>query len=318
MTGVNELVDGVLEGDVGSLARLITYVENQRDGYREALKRLYPEAGNAYVVGVTGSPGTGKSTLVDELVEVYRDRGDSVGVLAVDPSSPYTGGSILGDRIRMRPRGDDGVFFRSMSARGELGGLAAATRDAVTALDAYGFDVIVIETVGAGQNEVEVMGTADSVVVLVTPESGDDVQLLKAGILEIGDVFVVNKADLDGADRMVMEVQDMIEGGEWDREPPVVSTVAKNGDGVLEVIEALDDHHEYLLTSGGLRGKRVERVMNEVQALIEDEVSDLVSERLENAGGVEGLAERIVDGDSDPYTEVEGLMEPVRDCLDDE
>ncbi|MDY6780370.1 MAG: methylmalonyl Co-A mutase-associated GTPase MeaB, partial [Halobacteria archaeon] len=200
-------------------------------GYREAVKSLHPEAGDARIVGVTGSPGVGKSTLVDRVVEKYRERGDTVGVVAVDPASPYTGGSILGDRIRVKSRaGDMDVFFRSMSARGELGGLAAATRDAVTALDAFGKDVVVVETVGAGQSEVEIVRTSETVVVLLTPSSGDDVQMLKAGILEIGDVFVVNKSDKEGADRTVMEVEEMVDMRDDDGwEPRVLKTVAKKG-----------------------------------------------------------------------------------------
>ena len=206
-----DLVDELLDGDHRALARVISKIENRRPGYRQLVSRLHSHTGNAQVVGVTGSPGAGKSTLVDKLAKRYRDRGETVGVIAVDPSSPYTGGAVLGDRIRMSSNvGDMDVFFRSMSARGQLGGLSMATADAVTALDAFGKDRIVIETVGAGQNEVDVVETADTVAVLVQPGSGDDVQMLKAGILEIGDVFVVNKADMEGADRTVAELEEML------------------------------------------------------------------------------------------------------------
>jgi LAO/AO transport system kinase len=212
---VDDLVAALLAGEHRALARAITRIENRAPGYRDLVAELYRHGGDAEVIGVTGSPGSGKSTLVDKLARAYRDRGLTVGVVAVDPSSPYTGGAVLGDRIRMGSTvGDMDVFVRSMSARGRLGGLATATADAVVALDAFGKDRIVVETVGAGQNEVDVVRTADTVAVLVQPGSGDDVQMLKAGILEIGDVFAVNKADLDGADRTVAELEEMVHARE--------------------------------------------------------------------------------------------------------
>ncbi|SFR47609.1 methylmalonyl Co-A mutase-associated GTPase MeaB [Halogeometricum limi] len=206
-----ELVSDLLAGEHRALARVITKIENRSPGYRDLISRLHEHTGHADVVGITGSPGAGKSTLVDKVAKTYRDAGLTVGVIAVDPSSPYTGGAVLGDRIRMASNvGDMDVFFRSMSARGQLGGLSTATADAVKALDAFGKDVILIETVGAGQNEIDIVRTADTVTVLVQPGSGDDVQMLKAGILEIGDVFVVNKADMDGVNRTVAELEEMI------------------------------------------------------------------------------------------------------------
>ncbi|ELZ27287.1 lao/ao transporter ATPase [Halogeometricum pallidum JCM 14848] len=208
---VDALVSDLLDGKHRALARAITKIENRSPGYRELVSRLHAHTGGADVVGITGSPGAGKSTLVDKLAKAYRDAGFTVGVIGVDPSSPYTGGAVLGDRIRMASNvGDMDVFFRSMSARGQLGGLSTATSDAVKALDAFGKDKILVETVGAGQSEVDVVRTADTVTVLVQPGSGDDVQMLKAGILEIGDVFVVNKADMDGVNRTVAELEEMI------------------------------------------------------------------------------------------------------------
>ncbi|WP_254821579.1 methylmalonyl Co-A mutase-associated GTPase MeaB [Haloglomus halophilum] len=208
---MGELIDDLLDGQHRALARVITKIENRSPGYRDLVRELHQHTGHADVVGITGSPGAGKSTLVDKMAATYRERGLTVGVIAIDPSSPFTGGAVLGDRIRMASNvGDMDVFFRSMSARGQLGGVSTATTDAVKALDAFGKDKIIVETVGAGQNEIDIVRTADTVAVLVPPSSGDDVQMLKAGILEIGDVFVVNKADLDGADRTVSELKEMI------------------------------------------------------------------------------------------------------------
>jgi len=209
---MNDVLDRLLDGDHRALARTITNIENRAPGYRDLVSGLYDHAGTAEVIGITGSPGAGKSTLVDKMAETYRNRGETVGVIAIDPSSPFTGGAVLGDRIRMASNvGEMDVFFRSMSARGSLGGVSIATADAVKALDAFGKDRIIVETVGAGQNEIDIVKTADTVCVLVQPGSGDDVQMLKAGILEIADVFVVNKADLDGADRTVQELREMLD-----------------------------------------------------------------------------------------------------------
>ncbi|MFC5365958.1 methylmalonyl Co-A mutase-associated GTPase MeaB [Salinirubrum litoreum] len=346
-----DLVADLLEGDHRALARTITKIENRSPGYRDLVSALHEHTGNAAVVGITGSPGAGKSTLVDKLAVTYRERGLTVGVIAVDPSSPYTGGSVLGDRIRMASNvGDMDVFFRSMSARGTLGGLSTATGDAIKALDAFGKDVILVETVGAGQNEVDVVKTADSVVVLVQPGSGDDVQMLKAGILEIGDVFVVNKADMDGADRTVSELEEMIHmrddptaklntghhaqptvadagsGGDeatdadgdgtasWT--PAVVETVATTGEGVEALIETLADHDEYLDESGERRRKARTRAAEEIRTLLRNDTADLLERELARHGGVESLAASVVDRETDPYSVADRVVEPLRDCLD--
>jgi LAO/AO transport system kinase len=343
------LVERLLDGDPRALARTISRVENRSEGYRDVVSALYGHTGDASVVGVTGSPGAGKSTLVDELVGYYRDDGETVGVIAVDPSSPYTGGAVLGDRVRMGSAvGDEGVFVRSMSARGHLGGLSTATADAVKALDAAGFDRVVVETVGAGQNEVDVVRTADTVVVLVQPGSGDDVQMLKAGILEIGDVFVVNKADLDGAARTVADLREMLElrGGEgrtrvghhgavgvadegrgedaddegededdeWS--PPVLETVATTGDGVADLAGAVDDHRDHLRQTGRMRDRARSRAAAEVRTLLRQDTADLVEAELRRRGGIEAVAERVADRETDPYTVADELLAPVQAALD--
>jgi len=341
-----ELLDDLLAGKHRALARVITKIENRDPGYRELVSALHAHTGDAEVVGITGSPGAGKSTLVDKLADYYRERGETVGVIAVDPSSPFTGGAVLGDRIRMASNvGDMDVFFRSMSARGTLGGLSTATTDAVKALDAFGKDRILIETVGAGQNEIDVVKTADTVAVLVPPESGDNVQMLKAGILEIGDVFVVNKADLDGADRTVQELREMIhmqtdrtatlatghhgasavadgdgsgdesESDSWT--PSVVETVAKTGEGVEELVGTLADHYDYLEASGALEAKARTRYAEEIRNLLREDVGQLLETEIERRGGMEALVADVVARETDPYAVADEVIEPLEACLDD-
>jgi len=336
----SDLVEDLLAGEHRALARAITLIENRRPGYRDLVSSLHEHTGDAEIVGVTGSPGAGKSTLVDKLAATYREQGLTVGVIAVDPSSPYTGGAVLGDRIRMASNvGDMDVFVRSMSARGALGGLSTATSDAITALDAFGKDRIVVETVGAGQNEVDVVRTADTVAVLVQPGSGDDIQMLKAGILEIGDVFVVNKADMEGADRTVQQLREMIQQnqGEYDRsaaghhrgpveaegagerdwEPRVVETVATTGEGIDDLVAALDDHREFLEASGRLEEKVRSRYAEELWTLVREDLGELVEAEFEARGGVDALVDAIVDRETDPYTLADEVVEPVADCIEE-
>ncbi len=305
------LVGEASAGNPRAVARLISVVEDGSDRLPELTRLLLPTAGRAMVVGITGSPGVGKSTTTSALVSHYRARGMRVGVLAVDPSSPFSGGALLGDRIRMQEHATDPeVFIRSMASRGHLGGLASATPAAVRVLDAAGCDIVFIETVGVGQSEIEVVRVADTVLVLLAPGMGDGVQAAKAGILEIGDVFVVNKADRDGAGATSRELRHMIslaarESGQW--EPPVLQTVASTGKGIDEVGRAIDDHWLWAENHGQLRVRRVARVREEIDAIAVAEMrrrfgQDVTDSRLGR------LAERVVDGLTDPYSAADDLL----------
>ncbi len=304
--GVAALADAVLQGSTQAVGRLISLLENHIDEAVPELRKLHAYTGRASVVGVTGPPGTGKSTLVNALVRVVRGTKRRVGVVAVDPTSPFTGGAILGDRIRMQDHSTDpGVFVRSMATRGRLGGLAPATAGTVAVLDAFGCDVIFIETVGAGQGEVEVAGTADTVVLVTVPTLGDSVQTLKAGIMEIGDVFVVNKADRGDADRTATEIKMMLglapDHTGW--HPPVLLTVATDGIGVANVLEAIEQHGRYLVDHGLLMSRR--------RARRRREILDLVQERLlarVGADRVDALAIRVAQGELDPYAAADELI----------
>ena len=264
------LAGAVLSGDVRALARAISLAEDRDPQASELVAELQPHTGKAYLVGLTGAPGTGKSTLADALVRMIRDHGETVGVIAVDPSSPFTGGAVLGDRIRMsRHTLDKGVFIRSMGARGHLGGLAAATREAIHLLDAYGRDLILVETVGVGQSELEISTICDTVVLVLMPESGDAVQTIKAGILEIADVFVINKTDLGGAEKTRRLIQDALALGPkqaW--RPPIAMASAAKEEGVAQVWDAILAHHAYLEQSGTLAARRQQRLKQEVVALV--------------------------------------------------
>lgn len=266
---VAPLVAGVERGDRRSVARLITLLENDDPAARAAMQALHARTGHAHVIGITGAPGTGKSTLTDRLIEHYRRAGLKVGVVAVDPSSPFSGGAILGDRIRMQSRSTDPeVFIRSMGSRGALGGLSTHTADAVRALDAAGKDIVLVETVGVGQAEVDIVRLADTVLVVLVPNLGDDVQAVKAGIMEIADVFVVNKADLTGADKVAGEVEANLSlaHGRTDWIPPIQRTIAEKGAGVAEVAEAIGRHKTWAQGSGEWGRRREARLQDEVRA----------------------------------------------------
>jgi LAO/AO transport system kinase len=313
MQDVSTLVAQAREGRPRAVARLISLVEGASPQLREVMATLAPLTGNAYVVGLTGSPGVGKSTSTSALVTVYRKQGRRVGVLAVDPSSPFSGGALLGDRVRMSEHASDpGVYIRSMATRGHLGGLAWAAPQAIRVLDAAGCDVILVETVGVGQSEVEIAAQADTSVVLLAPGMGDGIQAAKAGILEIGDVYVVNKADRDGADATARELNQMLGlgesrgPGEW--RPPIVKTVAARAEGVDEVVEALEKHRAWMEERGVLAERRRSRAAHEVETIavtaLRERIGDLSGDRR-----LDTLADRIVAGELDPYRAADELVE---------
>jgi LAO/AO transport system kinase len=315
---VPELVAAVRGGDRRGLGRLISLVEDASAQLREAMALLAPLTGNAQIVGLTGSPGVGKSTSTSALVTAYRKRGKRVGVLAVDPSSPFTGGALLGDRVRMQDHATDAdVFIRSMASRGQLGGLSWSTPQALRVLDAAGFDVVLVETVGVGQAEVEIASLADSTLVLLAPGMGDAIQAAKAGILEVADIFVVNKADRDGADQTYRELKQMIQlgstnvaGGGW--KPPVLKTVAAKQQGVDEVVEALEKHRAWMETSGELDRRRRARAAGEIEAIAVTALRERMGD-LGGAAAMEKLAADVAAGRTDPYAAADRLIEGVVD-----
>jgi LAO/AO transport system kinase len=311
LTDVPALVAAARDGDPRAVARLITLVENDDPALPDLAAALAPYTGDAQVIGLTGSPGVGKSTTTNEVVRALRARGHRVGVLAVDPSSPYTGGAILGDRVRMQDHATDpGVYIRSMSARGHLGGLAAATPQAVRVLEGAGCDVVLVETVGVGQAEVEIASLADTTLVLVAPGMGDAIQAVKAGILEIADVFVINKADRDGADATHRDIQGMLSlaargPGEW--RPQVVRTVAAKGEGIDKVLAAVDKHHAWLVEHDELRRRREARAAAEVEAIALATLRDRMGS-LRDGTALPALAARVAAGSLDPYGAARELL----------
>jgi len=305
------LAAGVRAGDTRAVARAITLVEDARPEARALLSALFPHAGGSLVVGVTGPPGAGKSSLVDRLTAHLRRRGRTVGIVAVDPTSPFSGGAILGDRIRMQAHATDpGVFIRSMATRGHLGGLAAATDQALLVLSAAGKDVILVETVGVGQDEVEIVGTADVSVVVLVPGLGDEVQALKAGIMEIADVFVVNKADREGVERVVAEIASMLSLAAADAEPPaVVKTVATRDEGVAGLLEAIEEFHRRASVSGALAKKRRAQMRRQLEDAVRQRLMGHVFRRVVAPEELERTLERLAARGIDPFTAADGIVE---------
>ena len=313
---VPDLVARARDGEARAVARLISLVEDESPLLREVMAGLAPYTGNAQIVGITGPPGVGKSTSTNALVKSLRAAGKRVGVLAVDPSSPFSGGALLGDRVRMQDHAlDKEVYIRSMASRGHLGGLAWTTPQALRVLDAAGCDIVLIETVGVGQSEVEIAGLADTTLVLTAPGMGDGIQAAKAGILEIGDVFVVNKADRDGADQVRRDLRNMIALAERDDEawkPPIVQTVAQTGKGVDEVVEKIDGHRAFLESSGELDRRRVRRARDEIEAIAVTALRARWGD-VHTRTELDDLAEQVVAGESDPYTAADVLLESFTD-----
>ncbi len=300
---MEKLLNNAFNGDPRSIGRLISLVEADTPSAKEIMKQVYPRTGKAKIIGITGSPGAGKSTFVDRLIEQFQAEGRKVGVIAIDPSSPFTGGAMLGDRLRMQGHAlNENVFIRSMGSRGHLGGVSRSTHEASLILDACGFDIVLIETVGVGQSEVDIIKIADTVVLVLVPGMGDDVQIMKAGIMEIADTFVVNKADKEGADKVAADVQVMLKMlKEKDWVPPVTLVSSQNNTGVEEVKKILNDHWNYLQTSDEGKRRRFVQLEMEVEAILRGEISILtekVWKKRKDTGVLEDLASR----KADPYT----------------
>jgi LAO/AO transport system kinase len=301
-----------LKGDPRAIARLISLVESESTFAHEIMKAIYPHTGKAHLIGVTGAPGAGKSTLVDKIISRYKELGKSVGIIAVDPSSPFSGGAILGDRLRMQQHAlDPSVFIRSMGTRGSLGGLSRAAYEAALILDACGKDIVIIETAGVGQTEIDIVRIADTVILLLVPGMGDDVQIMKAGIMEIADIFVVNKADREGADKIVAEVNLMLDiAGERSWRPPVLKAIAESGQGVDDIIRAVEEHRLNLQKSEEGKKRRSSRIRHEVEEILRRDIARIVEKEWEERSSND-LIEALASRRSDPYTEAGRLLEDI-------
>jgi LAO/AO transport system kinase len=306
------LAKRILEGDIRAASRLMRDIDDRIPSAMNVLKDLYPKTGKAYILGITGPPGSGKSTIVDKMIDIFRKEGKSVGIVAVDPTSPFTGGAILGDRIRMqRHATDEGVFIRSLATRGCLGGLSRSTQDIVNVMDAMGKDIVLVETVGVGQDEVEIVNTAHTSIVVLVPGLGDDIQAIKAGIIEIGDIFVINKCDREGADKMERDLRMVLEMGRkrddgW--EPSIFRTEAILGKGIFELVYGIYQHRQVLEQSQTLEKKLKERTKTTFLEILESELMTHFVEKIEKEGKWESLIDDLARRRTDPYTVVEKMM----------
>ena len=313
---MSDTAEKVLSGDVRTVARLIRDIDDGVPEVRETLKALYPHTGRAFIIGITGAPGVGKSTLVDQMVNHLRKKNKTVGVLAVDPTSPFSGGAILGDRIRMQRHSmDEEVFIRSMATRGHFGGLTQSTRSAIDVLDAMGKDYILVETVGVGQDEVDVMKRAHTTVIVVIPGMGDEIQAIKAGIFEIGDIFLINKADRDGADktlndlRMMLDMdQEKFSEGRW--KPPILKAEALIDKGTIELLDEIENHRKYLneRAETAKLSRRKDKIRVDLADMLKSRLLEIIFSRLTESGEFEKAVEAILKGDEDPYTACDKLL----------
>jgi len=309
---IQELVRRIRAGEVRALSRAISTVEDRTRESTELLKALFPYSGNALLLGLTGSPGAGKSTLVDQVAREYRKLGKTIGVVAVDPTSPFSGGAILGDRIRMQSHhADTGIYIRSMATRGSLGGLASTTADVATVLDASGRDLVMIETVGVGQDEVDIVRLADVTIVVLVPGMGDDVQTIKAGIMEIADIFVINKSDRDGAERVEREIRAMqslaTRSDDWT--PPIVKTVASEGSGITELLAAIEKYREHLQQNGRAQARRIENWRERIAEMLRDALFQKVLSYYLSQGEANRYATEVAEHKRDPYSLVEKIVD---------
>lgn len=316
MPDPNKLVEQTLQGSVQAMSRLIRLVENREAGWMEAMKKIHPHTGKARMIGITGPPGAGKSTLTNCVIKELSSRDNRVGVIAIDPSSPFSGGSLLGDRLRMKDLWKlENVFIRSMATRGELGGLNQSARDVAKIMDAFGNDFILIETVGVGQGEIEVIKTTDLVVLVCVPGQGDSIQALKAGIMEIADIFVINKADTKGVEELEIDIREMLDLSQQKAEsgPPILKTIANRAKGISELISAITR----ILSERSVRAERKSsRIRQELMALVEKQLVSIIADRWEKNDDLDRIVEEIRAGRNDPYSAAEKLLAPLLSDLD--